>query len=510
MGASNSIYRLIKSLTINERRYFKIYTSAYKGKKENIYINLFEAIDKQKTVYDEDKLKRKNKGASFIKNLPVQKNHLYNLIMESLGSYYAENSIKNILRKCITQAEILFEKGMFEEYKKLVAKAKKISIQREEYLYLLEIINLENKLIQRGQSTENLKKKGNEEHRVLETISEYYHYKNLNYLVFGFSSDPTIRNTKQIDWVTNFLNNTLLVKVPQSDSVLTKILYYQSCGLCYYLLNNQDKSYEYLKKREDLFNDPFVVETYFHYYVTFLQNKIVWEANNKKYEDEFATLIKYKSLLDHKFIANRLNFKVHIYFSYHTSLIRLFFELGEFNKGAAVIESMQKEIETSKKLVSKILWSDICIYSANIFFGINNFKKAFSFLREIIDKSESGYRDNMVCYAKILSLIFNYKLENHDLLPYQIASTYRFLLKRNGIFKYELCLIHFLRKETPRIYSRHDSIIAFKKLKQQIEDICKDPLEAKALEYFDILSWLKSEIENRPFAEVIKEKANNK
>ena len=492
MEASNSIFRLIKSLTVNERRYFKLYTSTYKGKKENIYTSLFKAIDKQKTVYDEDKLKRKNKGASFIKNLSLQKNRLYNLIMESLGSYYAENSIKGILRKQITQAEILFTKGMFEEHKKLILKAKKIALQREEYLYLLEIINLESRLILTGQSAENIKEKGDEEQRVTETISEYYHYKNLHYLVFGLASDPTIRDIKHIDRVNNFLNNTLLANSPKSDSVLTKILYYRSCGICYIILNDQEKSYEYLKKQEVLFNDPVVVETYFPSYITFLQNKIIWEANNKKYKDEFETLTKFKSLLDHKSIANRLDSKVRIYFDYHAFLIKLFQELGEFNKGAALIESMQKEIETSKELVSKILWPEICIHCANIFFGINNFKKAFYFLREIIDKSESGYRNNLACYARILSLIFNYKLENHDLLPYQIASTYRFLKKRNSVFKYELCLIHFLRKETPHIYSRHDSIIAFKKLKQQVEDICKDPLEAKALEYFDILSWLKA------------------
>ncbi len=43
-------------------------------------------------------------------------------------------------------------------------------------------------------------------------------------------------------------------------------------------------------------------------------------------------------------------------------------------------------------------------------------------------------------------------------------------------------------------------LVQFKKLKT-------DPYEKGAFEYFDFISWLESKIENRPFAEIIKEKA---
>ena len=50
----------------------------------------------------------------------------------------------------------------------------------------------------------------------------------------------------------------------------------------------------------------------------------------------------------------------------------------------------------------------------------------------------------------------------------------------------------------------------FKQLILALKPIVKDPLEEKFLNYFDIISWLESKIENRTVQEVIKEKAKVK
>ena len=55
--------------------------------------------------------------------------------------------------------------------------------------------------------------------------------------------------------------------------------------------------------------------------------------------------------------------------------------------------------------------------------------------------------------------------------------------------------------------SKEKQILAFRKLKTELEEIVKDPFEKRALEYFDFISWLESKIDNRPFAEVVREKA---
>jgi hypothetical protein len=49
---SDQLFRLIKSLTTAEKRYFKIFASRHSIGGKNEYVNLFDAIDKQ-SKYDE-------------------------------------------------------------------------------------------------------------------------------------------------------------------------------------------------------------------------------------------------------------------------------------------------------------------------------------------------------------------------------------------------------------------------------------------------------------------------
>ena len=67
------------------------------------------------------------------------------------------------------------------------------------------------------------------------------------------------------------------------------------------------------------------------------------------------------------------------------------------------------------------------------------------------------------------------------------------------IFPSDSSLLNF--HEAPEL------VPAFRDLKAELEEIFKNPFENKALDLFDFISWLESKIENRAFAEVVREKA---
>jgi len=69
-------------------------------------------------------------------------------------------------------------------------------------------------------------------------------------------------------------------------------------------------------------------------------------------------------------------------------------------------------------------------------------------------------------------------------------------------------VLSFIREKLPKVITQKELILAFRELKEELEEIIKDSFERKALEYFDFISWLESKIENCPFAEIVKEKAN--
>lgn len=110
MKKRDALYDLIKSLTQNEKRYFKIYASRHTIGKENKYVKLFESIDKLNN-YDEAKLKAKIKKESFAGHLAASKNYLYNLILECLDIYHKDSSIDRQISKYINIAGFFLKKN---------------------------------------------------------------------------------------------------------------------------------------------------------------------------------------------------------------------------------------------------------------------------------------------------------------------------------------------------------------------------------------------------------------
>ena len=51
-------------------------------------------------------------------------------------------------------------------------------------------------------------------------------------------------------------------------------------------------------------------------------------------------------------------------------------------------------------------------------------------------------------------------------------------------------------------------ISAFTELHAELLPLTNDPYEKNAFAYFDIMSWLESKIHGKPFAVIIKEKAD--
>src|SRR4051812_29000847 len=96
MIGSNEVFLLIKSLSRNEKGYFKKYSSKHTLAEGNFYVELFDELDAQEE-YDEEEIK-KHLGKKRTKNFPSEKNYLYKLILRSLNEFYHNNSVERELR----------------------------------------------------------------------------------------------------------------------------------------------------------------------------------------------------------------------------------------------------------------------------------------------------------------------------------------------------------------------------------------------------------------------------
>jgi hypothetical protein len=74
--------------------------------------------------YDEAELKKKLLKTTFVSQLPVYKNYLFNLILKSLQSYSAYETVDTKITELIMNAKTLEKKTFHKEALRILKKAK--------------------------------------------------------------------------------------------------------------------------------------------------------------------------------------------------------------------------------------------------------------------------------------------------------------------------------------------------------------------------------------------------
>src|SRR5690606_19626677 len=83
---------------------------------------------------------------------------------------------------------------------------------------------------------------------------------------------------------------------------------------------------------------------------------------------------------------------------------------------------------------------------ACMYFGMGDNKKCIQYLKKIINNKQLTMREDLMCFARVLSLVAHYEAGMDYHLEVQLKSTYKFLLKMNDLHEVQKEMIKFLRK----------------------------------------------------------------
>ena len=140
-----------------------------------------------------------------------------------------------------------------------------------------------------------------------------------------------------------------------------------------------------------------------------------------------------------------------------------------------------------------------------LYFGSNNFKTALKWLNAIIQEQDTDLREDLHSFARILRLICYFELDDREMIEMNIRATYRFLLRKKELGKYETAILKFFR-DSQNAFSSKEIIDLFKVLKLKMLRLEKDRFEKRAFNYFDIISYLESKIQGLLIETLVKKK----
>ena len=506
-SGSPSLFELIQSLSQAEKRYFKVFLQKYvKGDKDN-FERLFNEIEKQKN-YNESKLK------SF-QHLAVLKVRLEEYILCSLQDFHSSKSISEKLKREIRSIEIFFHKRLFEHAKRQISKSKKTAAHYEEFLSLFELLRWELIIINAQSYSEvteqGLKKIYMEAEDCLDkAINENKYSMFCNTIYLRIRKHGFFRKKDELKRFGKMMEHPLLSSVDKARSMDAKYFYYSSHIGFAQLQSKYDKARknnnEILKLLE---NNPQHILKDQRKYLSAQQNSTVWLYHFKEYRNALESLEKLKQFIIHERASISEYLFSRTFYYVNSAILYCHCRLGEYEKGIAIATVFKKEFEKYKvrTLNKESQW---VFYDAlaTLYFGAGKYSESIRWLNTIIQDKEGNIRSDMQCMARIFSLIAHYEKGNLELLRYMVKWTYRFLIKRRRLYRFETIILEFIGKKSQHIDTRKKMVTAFSELKKELVKLLPDIHERRPLDDFEYIEWLESKIENKPFAEIVRRKRN--
>ncbi len=429
----------------NEKRYFKIYSSAF-SKEDADYLRLFDAIT-EKNNYDEAALKKELE----IKNFPVAKRYLFQAILKSLRTYLTDDSSSFQILDAFKNISILRNRGLVKEAIKVYEKTEPILKAHSLNTFLIELYNsgdilwslhLPNKELP-NKLTEIEKQKA----KAAKELDNLITYQILSREIRNLYRDiHPIRSYEQEKEVQKYLEHPLLQNADNALVPLAKGFYYECLALCNVILLDYDQMRENALQAVNEFlsiESPSLPE--YKALISNLSNLLLALAKRNRAEEfeeyteifnKFQTKLKGKLGLRFDVMTQKLHYN--FYFNYWVGQ-------DEFDK----IVEREKEISIFWKKYEAYLdldWKNtVSFIIAQALFFKEQYDEALKWVDITLTEEKNNPKTPCICNARILNVMIYFEKGEYQFLSSLILSTYRFLNKKDRLFNSEKLMLKFFK-----------------------------------------------------------------
>ncbi|MBS1652437.1 MAG: hypothetical protein JSU07_10540 [Bacteroidetes bacterium] len=492
----DDLFRLIKSMSKSEKRYFKLFAANNGAKKLN-YIELFEYIDD--LPENSSKLKKVllEKCPTF--KYPSQtKAYLYELTLESLSMFHTGNEIDAKLYKNISYLKILHNKGLLDQHEKLLSKTKSLTRKYQRHLIAQELldwekISIESKL---ENYSSNLEKDINsiwsEERQLIKEKTEINNYKKLqielNTLMLKIG---IVRSQAQVRAYSKIVSDELLQNEP--ESFIAKFYYLETKAIYYFVIRDFEKSFNFNLTAHKLFqlNKPYLNENMLSYIATLgnLSNsafQLQKHSESQQAIDELRTI--YNQFLPK--INNQKEIVSRAYNYYVLMQLRLYISLNHIDKAEKTIKEIENNKLASEQLIGKRHMLMVNFIISQVYFFKKDFRKALKYLNLTITDDFIAISPQVKHSTDIYRIILHYEMGNYSYVLSLLNSFKNSVLSDSSFYIFEKTILNFFNDRKKNIENIYLMKKDFAILYHELEKIIQNKFEKRPLDFFDYMMWL--------------------
>ena len=504
---NNQLISLINSLTKSEKRYFKINASLVKTNKT--LLRMFDLIEKNKVYASDELLKKLNLSKK--SNLAVIESRLQTLILKHLRGFHANSSQGIELNNMLIEIEILYNKRLFKNCAKLILKAKKTAIKYDQHLALLSILKWESFIEKEQgkyllQSQNKLKEIVDQENQILLNYSRLIQFKHHTFNLLLLSKNKIVAqlNKELADY--DKLINDHFFDMKDNYSFDEKLYLLNFKGMYYMSKANFKECLEqYIILIDEIENSDRKNILKSNEYFLGLNNLLLLQVMNKNFDHYNDTLKKIYQQFEGLAAYKALLFNVTRCYE-----LGIYCEIGEAEKGLKLIPEIErnlKKYDSETNEINKLLFY---LNIAIIYFFNNNYSKSIYWLNIFLNDysiKKNDVTSNIYYYGHIINILVHFEAKNYDSIDYLYNQCVNNLKKIRKINEFDKVVLNFIKTNSNEPFtSQKQKTKAYTELKNQLDDLVKNPEETISLHFFDFFSWIDSHLRNEPFAELIKKK----
>jgi hypothetical protein len=422
MGTNSETFNIIKSMSMNEKRAFKIFCKKHTLGNQNKYILLFDTIDNS-SEFDEkmikDTLDKNGYSSTYFSS---DKNYLNKTILKSLNEFHSEKTCDLKVKQNLISIEILFYKGLYKECLSLINKTKRIKLISESPYLILEIIKWEKKCIGYSKGlleaiqTNNLLDDYFENIKIEKKITDFY-YKSYYY-------KNSIGKTPLKDLETYFdaiFNDSIFKNTEESRNINTNIFFYLIYANYYHVKKEPKKELNYLRKVISFFDNhkTYKLEKpldYISIYIRIIDlNK---QFNDSSFYNDLKTLRGFDMFIN---IQDKVS-KERIFLHTYQAEIEYLLNINELEKGLEIMGEMQLKLKKYEYIIEPYYIISIYYLFASIYCSKQNYSDALKYVNTILNEYNFNQRPKTYIKTEFLNIVIHYELKNFELAQKNIIA----------------------------------------------------------------------------------------
>lgn len=508
---NNALFDLVNSMTKSEKRYFKLMSSRHTIGDENNYVRIFDYIDKQ-VEYNESQLFSHFNGEVFLNRFSITKKRLYDHILSALDSFHSSSSIEAQLHKMLHSADILFEKSLYDQTRRLLRSAEKLSEKYQLTHLKLEVIDKQKRLLETtGYSKVNQEEiQGIQasETSCMSTLDLNNKLWTIKSELFIVLSRKGVARCEDESSVYSKICESILKGIDTYNlTVETEYLYHHTLSAYYYAIGDLTSSLEQLKKNLELFDSSskeLAIEP--NKQISALTNAIYISDKIGAHNEALSYISKLKSIAAST--ESNEDLAIKLFSSISSIELSMKLRMGDFSDASKIASDIElKLIQYGDKIIPLrrvFLEFKLAVYHI----GVGDFTTSLKWINNILNDSSLDKTEDIMGFTQLLDLLVHIELSHDKLLPYSLKSTQRFFKTRNRMYSFEKIVLQSISKMI-KCEDRFDKETLWENLYNELKEVTSDDdFESVALDYFDFQSWAESKLKHKSFDLVVKEKYN--